>query len=339
MEVLDDPVPAGIDQDAVARVVYASRSRVDGPVHETLERIRQRAVRNNQPLDVHTALLHQAGWFLQWKEGPPLALREVMDRVARDPRHEQVRVVHASRGPRLLDGLWSMAVVGGDEPAAEMARRLEAVRAAMFRKRQYSPPEVWRRVSMPGRHGGGDDASDLESYQRVLVCSAVGTTSFEMVRWLGREHRQPVEHRRFAGLKLDVATESVDFRCCGRPLRLVAMARKGLSVPLTRALLAGYSHLVMLLCPDEQRNAMLLDRLVQACAGQDDPPYLIGVGMDPDGHAGLFTQARRLHRVCLGARADPRDYASTWSALWPLMRVWREKRHAGSPVGLPRPMR
>ena len=45
---------------AVTRVVYASQSRIQGPVYAEMERIRACAVRHNEPAGVHTALAHQS---------------------------------------------------------------------------------------------------------------------------------------------------------------------------------------------------------------------------------------------------------------------------------------
>lgn len=321
----------------IVRVVYASRARIDGPVYAEMERIRRSALRHNVPLGICTALLWQSGWFLQWKEGPWHAMEPLMARVAGDPRHEGLCVVHASAGTRLLDGPWSMGIVAQREPAEAMAQRVALARAALDASRQHSPPEVWRRLSMPGQHGEAAGADgDPEAYQRLLMASSVGITAFDLVRWLARERRAPLQHRRFAGLDLDVATESVDFRGRGGPLRAVAMARKGLALPLTRALLRGYSHLVLLLCDDAARNRALLERVGQACATLCAAPSVVGVGLDAQGHHELFAQARRQRLVYLDAVADPRDFAGTWSVLRPLLRIWRDARRAGTKTGLPR---
>ena len=70
------------DLTPVARVVYASESNLHDSIYAEMERIRASAVRHNVPAGVHTALLYQSGWFVQWKEGPGDALLKLMDRVA-----------------------------------------------------------------------------------------------------------------------------------------------------------------------------------------------------------------------------------------------------------------
>ncbi|WP_167784912.1 BLUF domain-containing protein [Ramlibacter rhizophilus] len=310
---------AGTEEEAdIVRVVYASRARLDGPASQAMEDIRRSALRHNRPLGIHTALLWQSHWFVQWKEGPRAPLRDLMARVCRDPRHEGLTIVHASQGPRLLDGPWSMAIADAKEPQEAIAGRITALRRAVEAGERFEPQDVWRCLSMPGRHEPAAPAGG-EQYQRFLVACTLGTTAFAFVRWLAACRRGRVEHRRFAGLDLDVATELVDFRCGALALPAVGMARKGLKLPLTRALLRGYSHLALLLCPDEARNLALLQRVGEACARLPEPPAVVGVGADPRGHAALHAAAAPLGLAYLAALADPRDCAGTWRALRPLI--------------------
>ena len=319
----------------VVRAVYASRSRIDGPIYQQMESIRRSAMRHNLPSGIHTALLWQAGWFIQWREGAARPMQALMARIAGDWRHHGLCVVHVSEGPRLLDGPWSMSIVTDGESPEAMAGRVAQARAAMESRAQYSPTEVWRRLSMPAQQGDGD-GDDPEAYQRVLLASAVGQVAFEMGRWLARRKGRALEHRRFAGLEMDVATESVDLRCGDWPMRIVAMSRKGLALPLTRALMRGHSHLVLLLCEQPDRNRLLLERVGQACAAMRRSPTVIGVGLDAGEHAALFAQARRERLVYLDARADPLDFEGCWATLRPLLRVWHEARQAGGALGLAR---
>ncbi|MEJ7931903.1 BLUF domain-containing protein [Ramlibacter sp. AN1015] len=305
----------------VARVLYASRACLEKPVFGELERIRRSALRNNQALGVHTALLHQAGWFLQWKEGPAVGMHRLMERVARDARHRELQVVHASRGPRLLDGPWSMAVVPCDEPPHVLAQRIARAASAGARDqdRAVGPAEVWCRIAMPLRCGQGGEFQESDACQRVLLASAVGTTAFELVRWLAARHGAAVAHRRFAALARDVASELADLRVQGRALRIVSLARKGLAVPLARALLQANSHLVLLLCGEAARDAALLDSMAAACAGHAQPPMLVGVGPDVRAHGALLALAASRRLAYVPAIADPRDYAGVWAALQPVL--------------------
>lgn len=332
MELLQESLPAEASRQEVSRMLYASRSRVEGPVFAELEKIRAAALRHNAPVGVCTALLYQSGWFLQWKEGLADAMRRIMGRVAMDRRHHSLRVVHSSRGPRLLHGPWSMAIVQSDEPPEAVGARVAQLRGALIQGRQYSPTSVWRRLSSPAFLGGTRPV-EPESYHRVLVCAAKGTGSFDFVRWLADLQRKPVIHRRYAGAHdLDVGTDYVDLDHQQRVLRLVAMARKGLQLPLTRALLADYSHVVLLLCGELERDLALLTRVARACEGLARPPQLAGVGVDRQCHAGMAALAQRFSMAYLPALAPADDPAQAWNALQPVLQEWCEPEETGLAV-------
>ncbi|HEY8048299.1 MAG TPA: BLUF domain-containing protein, partial [Ramlibacter sp.] len=228
--------------DSVARIVYASESNVQGSVYAELERIRESALKHNVPLGVYTALLYQSGWFVQWKEGPVDAVLKLTDRIAADPRHHNLRIVHSSRGPRLLSGPWSMAIVDAREDPGAMAERVEWAHRCAVDGRQYPLPAVWRHLSTP--HGGAAQPGEIDRFQRIMVCGSETRDAFELVQWLGRRFDRPVVHRRFAGEEgLDVGTDYVDFDDEGRAYRVIAMARNGLLLPLTRAFVSDYSRI------------------------------------------------------------------------------------------------
>jgi hypothetical protein len=319
--------------EPVARLMYASQANVQGSIYTVMERIRASAVRHNEPSGVATALLYQSGWFAQWKEGPGEALLRIMDRVQNDPRHHSMRIVHSSRGPRILAGPWSTAVVNCADSPNEMAERVHTLRAELERGRQYSPQTVWRRLSTPMRHPGAGQHADNDAFQRVLVCAAEGTGSFSLVHWLGRHYTEEVVHRRFAGASdLDVGTDYVDFAEDGRVLRVIAMARHGLALPLTRAFLPDYSHVVLLLCGDVERDLSLVQRVAQACKGLPTAPALLGVTSEPKEHTDMFALCRRSGLIYLGAQCNHRDEARCWSAIAPLLADWRHAVDSGWPV-------
>lgn len=310
-----------IDPDEqVARVIYASQSTVTGPIYSELERIRSAALRNNVPLNVFTALLHQSGWFVQWKEGPEEAIRRLMERVACDARHAGLRMVHASFGPRLLAGPWSMAVVQSTEAFEQMGLRVQALQAQLTGGRQESPPSVWRRLSTPASHAGAAHQDREGAFHRVMVVAASGMASFDLVQWLAQRCREPLVHRRFAGARdLDVGTDYVDFEDDGRLLRVIAMSRRGLSVPLTRAFLPDYAHILVLLSGEPRSDEAILHRLARACAHAVPAPVLVGIGTEAQVLARAEREARRLGLDWCSVQADPHDAEGSWraaSALW-----------------------
>jgi hypothetical protein len=322
------------DGSPVARIVYASQASVSHSIYAELEKIRASALKHNEPAGIATALLYQSGWFVQWKEGPGPQLLKLMHRVAGDGRHHDLRVVHRSRGPRLLNGPWSMAVVQCRETAADMEERVRLLKLQVDEGRQFAPPAIWRRLSTPMEHPGAMHQDDPDGFQRVLVCSAAGTGSFDLVNWLGEHYGTEVVRRRFAGAHdLDVGTNYVDFHQGGRVLRVIAMARHGLSVPLTRAFMADYSHFVLLLSLDADRNLQLMERVLSAYSTMQQPPLLVGIASQPEMHMLPHTLARRFHLPYQLAVADSREWASSWRALEPLLAGWQQAANSSGMEG------
>ncbi|MGZ5195804.1 MAG: BLUF domain-containing protein, partial [Ramlibacter sp.] len=273
-------------REQVARIVYASQSRISGSVYAEMERIRGAAMQHNPPLGVHTALLYQSGWFVQWKEGPGDAMVSLMARVARDPRHHSLRVIHSSHGPRLLDGPWSMAIVQRVEKPDDMTLRVLQLRDRIQAGAQYAPPAVWRQLSTPMQVPTAALRAEPDVFQRVLACAAFGGASMELVQWLAHHMDARIVHRRFAGSQdRDISTDLIDFEHDGEALRMVAMARAGLALPLTRAFMPDYSHVMLLLCGNIDRDLTLLKSVVSAFSALPSPPALLGVAANEETHA------------------------------------------------------
>lgn len=280
--------------ETVDRLIYASEATVGGSLFVEMDRIRQAALRHNPPLGVCTALLYQSGWFMQWKEGPRDAILQLMKRVSKDSRHRNLRTMHSSRGPRLLSGPWSMVVVQTHEDSGQMAERVRRIREDRMLMRHYSPAAAWVRLSTPTKHLSAAQQSRRFDLHPVLVCSAVGTLSFELVQWLAQQHSQELTHRRLSGEHdLDVASDIVDFVEGDRPMRVIAMARKGLRVPLARALLSDYSHVLLLLSGDEERDVSLGLKVTSACRHLAKPPRLIFIAQFAAWHVPLMAIAHR----------------------------------------------
>jgi len=318
----------------VARIVYASQSRISGSVYAEMERIRGAAMRHNPQLGVHTALLYQSGWFVQWKEGPGDAMVSLMARVARDRRHHSLRVVHSTHGPRLLDGPWSMAIVQRAEKPDDMTLRVLQLRDRIEAGAQYSPPSVWRQLSTPMQLPIAALRAEPDVFQRVLVCAAFGGASMELVQWLAHRTGASVVHRRFAGSQdRDISTDLIDFEHDGEVLRMVAMARAGLALPLTRAFMPDFSHVMLLLCGNVDRDLTLLKAVVSAFSGLPSPPALLGVAANEAAHARPAAIAQGLDLVYLACHADPKDGAAVWEAAQPLLGDWRQAANSG-PAGI-----
>jgi hypothetical protein len=119
----------------------------------------------------------------------------------------------------------------------------------------------------------------------------------------------------------------VDFQQGGRVLRVIAMARQGLTVPLTRAFMADYSHLVLLLSTDAQCNLQLMEQVVSACSTMRQRPVLVGVASRPEMHTVPLALARRLQLPYQLAVADSREGEASWHALEPLLASWQLAAH------------
>lgn len=324
------------DASEVVRMMYASEANVHTSVYTEMERIRASAVRNNTPEGVYTALLYQSGWFLQWKEGPGPALLRIMDRVVMDPRHHSLRLVHSSRGQRLLSGPWSMAIVlHNEQPTesrwaqmhSEIGHGISTCVAQLLRDMeqgvQYAPPAIWRRLSMPVRSPLTLDISE-RTLQSILVCAASGRQPFELVAWLSSKYDQEVVHRRYADAQhFDVGTDYVDCPKPGGVLRVISMARNGLAVPLTRALMADHSHLVLLLDRNPGPNRRLMDRVSEALAGLPTPPALLGAAESAGTHEEMSALAGDWGIPYLGARLPSnQDNAALWNVIEPHLARW-----------------
>lgn len=302
------------DPACVSRIVYASESNVHDSVYAQMERIRASALRHNVPARIHTALLYQSGWFVQWSEGPADALQQLVERVQRDPRHRNMRVVHSSTGPRLLGGPWSMAIVDAREDPAAMQDRVARASHAAVRGRQYPLPAIWRHLSTP--HVVPAQPGEADPFLRILACAAGTREAFELVDWLGRRHGRPVVHRRFAGEQgLDIGTDYVDFAEDGQDFRVIAMARNGLQLPLTRAFIPDYSWVVLLLDGEAGADLALLRRLGEACAGLAPVPPVAGVASQPDVHTAALAAAAECGLAYSPVLANPDSASGVWQAL------------------------
>ena len=93
------------------RLLYASRwtNGLGEDVEAASHRIVAASIPNNRLLDVTGLLLAHDGWFLQGLEGPEASVRQLMERIRRDPRHRDVRVISAGPAPSRLFKDWNMA--------------------------------------------------------------------------------------------------------------------------------------------------------------------------------------------------------------------------------------
>lgn len=317
-----EPPDAPAERAAVLRVVCASEARNVETPYATLEHIRDAALRHNPQVGIHAALAFQSGWFVHWVEGPERAVDALCARVRDDDRHYGQRIVHLSRGPRLLMTPWSMMLSTNPESPLLMRERVLHLTQQHERGRQYAPSSVMRRLTAPMQLPEALDLPDPECYTRVGLCSAGGSEAFDLLGWLANERELFVDYRRFAGESgLDAGGAFVDQMYGAYALRLIAVARADLLHGLRRALMQDWAMFALLLCNDPERNASLLDRVEEAFEGAMSVPEIVLVGFDGD----LVGQALR-HGAALRLNARPAPYAdpgrapTVWRALSPLLK-------------------
>lgn len=313
-----------LSRQDLGRLIYASICQVDGPVLDEMRRIREHAVVNNQEHNIRVALMHRCGWFVEWIEGPPDGIRALMERVALDPRHRSLRVVHESVGKPRLFKPWIGSIAEATESTGEFARRVMALHERHQKGKGYEPASVWRSLCSPLPGHVEVAAASEGRYQRVMMMSAARTDAFDLLHWLATREKRAVVHRRFAGAArdaLDVESDYLDLpqqAAAGR--RLIANARKGLAMGMTHAFLPDYAALVIVLDTDPERNEHLLDRLLTACQHVAHQPVIVGLGADSWFSDSLrsTTEARGLRWVEARTGDRAHDMATLW---WALKRV------------------
>lgn len=98
-------------------------SRATGPVDDALlASIRTSAQRYNRDHDITGVLLGGGGMFIQLLEGPPSeVLRLIESRIATDPRHADLRIIHACFRTERSAPTWNMGIIPiSDQPPVEL---------------------------------------------------------------------------------------------------------------------------------------------------------------------------------------------------------------------------
>jgi hypothetical protein len=309
------PYSAGPGGQEVERLISASVATFTTNVYEQMEALRERSMRRNLPLGVHAALLYQSGWFVHWIEGPGNTVRDLLELTRRDHRHHSLRVIHQSRGQRLLLTPWSMMLSPSMEPAADFGLRVLALRRQMEQGLQFAPTSVIRRLSAPMRLPDAHKLADPESFHRIGVCST-GNEAFGLVDWLGEHHVEPTARRRFAGERdLDSASDYVEFMHAGQPCRVIAVSRQGMQHGLRRAFLPDWPLFLLLLSGQPRHDEALMSRIAGACSGLPYHPDFLGIAPDMKTHQRMssLAEAESLNYTCAGVGSS-QDMPAVWRA-------------------------
>jgi hypothetical protein len=109
----------------IVRLTYYSRNRVDrpgGPAHDRIRDILIESVANNRRDDITGALIHDDRWFAQALEGPETKVTATFERILRDPRHSDVRLIRMQPVPARQFAPWWMACVARSDDNADLFR-------------------------------------------------------------------------------------------------------------------------------------------------------------------------------------------------------------------------
>ena len=107
----------------IIRLTYYSRNRIDrsgGPMHDLIRDIVSESAANNRRDDITGALIHDDKWFAQALEGPEAMVSATFERILRDPRHSDVRLIKMQPVPTRRFGAWWMACVARSEDNADL---------------------------------------------------------------------------------------------------------------------------------------------------------------------------------------------------------------------------
>lgn len=267
--------------EAVSRLVFASQSRLQGPVLDEMRRIRDHAVHHNAPAGIRVALLHMCGWFVEWIEGPAPGIHALMERVTMDPRHHGLQVVHRSVGKPRLFKPWIGAIVQAEEDSASFADRVFTLREQHASGHSLEPASVWLRLCSPA---APDMPATDGRFPRVMLLSARRSLAFDLLNAVARHQKRRPVLRRFAGGvddAPDVESDYLDLPRLGpNGLRLIANARKGLAMGMAHAVLPDHAAVVVVLDADAAPNRRIIERVLSACRQVHHVPVIVGVGAD-----------------------------------------------------------
>ena len=117
---------------SINQLVYMSQA-VRKMSQDDLLAIQQTAKTNNGPLDVTGSLFYNGGWFLQVLEGPAATLDELYEKIDRDPRHKNSRILYNEPANFRTFPRWNMNMTNLDDRQAdkydELVEVLEAAQA------------------------------------------------------------------------------------------------------------------------------------------------------------------------------------------------------------------
>lgn len=115
---------------SINQLVYISQAVRKMSV-EDLRDIHATARTNNERIDVTGSLFYNGGWFLQVLEGPAATLSALYEKIERDPRHKNSRVLYNEPATFRTFPRWNMNMTNLDDRQADKYDELvEVIQAA-----------------------------------------------------------------------------------------------------------------------------------------------------------------------------------------------------------------
>ncbi len=116
------------ESSVIETIAYFSASTTSWSEDE-LTHLLQVCRANNLSADVSGFLIYVDGSFLQWLEGPPIAVNRIFEKISLDRRHTRVSPIFKGRlGVRHFTK-WSMAFIPKEDISAEVSSEIADIRA------------------------------------------------------------------------------------------------------------------------------------------------------------------------------------------------------------------
>lgn len=115
---------------SINQLVYISQSTKKMSLEE-LNDIQKISKINNEPIDVTGSLFYNGGWFLQILEGPSATLKKLYQKIEKDTRHKNSRIIYDAPATFRTFARWSMNMTNLEDRQADKYNELvEVIEAA-----------------------------------------------------------------------------------------------------------------------------------------------------------------------------------------------------------------
>lgn len=115
---------------SINQMIYISQSTRKMSTSD-LHEILKVAQDNNQSIDVTGSLFYNGGWFLQVLEGPTDTLKKLYNKIEKDPRHKNSRIIYDEPARFRTFTRWTMNMTNLEDRQADKYDELvEVIEAA-----------------------------------------------------------------------------------------------------------------------------------------------------------------------------------------------------------------